>query len=552
MLDVQNSVSVMLSPLSNANPHRLSPLPLPSLRSKRSLPAMQLPHFGQIQNIRGARFINNLFDYDAIPDVKWANMSIQDFSVAAMVAMLYIPQTIIAFAYNQHPYETLGRNGIMFTARLLLNAVTKSSKFSINSWFFDSAMQDKYLAAELKDAEGIGGWWNKTVHHFIQSRHGLDGDPFVEVMRPSGEFLKEADRAKAKWTGLKGNIEGSLFGYEKNVSFSTVLEQLEHNFDLYKRGIFTKEAILEKQDHFTINLWSDKLKKMCGPKEAASETINTRLGQLLTKEGHLVGEQDRAWVQQAIKRALRLYDEVDGIKPGQLDKQFRVIKDRLHDTVPKQRHAVLKEESSRFIEAIHGSWIEAAEPALENARSIAYQRFEKLIDDSAHITDKATLKAMVTEAKNSLAHVYENGTSVLKGSLPDALGTVFKPSVRRRVIAQFLERRNSFLLAQVGFMAVLNAVLVGQLAMILVFHTFARLDGDFDPEKYKQKLNHNKKPAELTQNSSGLHGVTTQPTVTTPVKQLPAAHKLTAVNAFELKPTQVSNGLTAQQELTHG
>lgn len=449
-----------------------------------------------INNLPFSQRIYNRFDYDAIPSGKVANLSLQDMSTFAVVMAVYIPECIGAFASGRHPWETFGRNVLALVFRLGMTVFTKNKKFSLNSWFLDSAMHDK-TQASLKKAknfnEKLGNAWHNMVKVPIQKYYGINGDFINEAIRPSGIPVSERQRFSVNWSGFKGNELGSLKEMAERYELGNIKKLTQTHFkrvmageqtlDEARRLLFDPGQAIETNRGIIKESLNKDLIKTLSPKAILRESSKSHIRALFDRSGKIKPEADIQKGVTKFQRLWRLYADTPIATNKSLEQNFRAfLRDGKEAGSSKGATAAL----DRWLDELEHDWQVVHKKPVAQVLETLDASFSKLVARSKKLAPEA-LDAAFEKAWQPLAHISPNGKNLHKvgGKLASLLEPSLKLSQRLNVTRGFLDRQGLFMFAQLSFISVLNALLMGQLLMIIVFDTFARMDPDFvPPEKH--------------------------------------------------------------------
>lgn len=500
------------------------------LNSNTEATAPQVTSGSTLQMLPWARSLYNNFDYDRIPSGKFANMSLQDVTILGLVTAIYVPETIGAFKHGLHPYETLGRNGLSLAFRVLITILTKNDQFSINSWLLDSAMQDRKLAKpeELKHPiDTFGVFWHNQIKKPIQETYGMNGDFIHEVLKPAvgnPQTINEGIRYKTKWTKWKGNhLDTVTELMNRRYQFVDIKSWWEHhlynlaprlhannkNLDMIPESIPLKDSI--KEIYQRTEAHTKQLIKTLAPNNILFERSKHLLDSVFEKEGQLKASNDIDHAAFAFERAWRLFP-FERLNESQSRPDLKMT---FKDWVQQARQHRRPEEGIKAAKQALEAWLKKRQlewgdhevqggltkDLPKRVAKLVSSHFEKsaqaVIDLEGQVDKRSTAvlqqRAEEVSAKG-WAELFNanhlNQGVELSGKLSELLEPVFHLSERVKLAEGFLGRHTFFMNAQVAFLSVLQALIVGQFMMLIVFHTFARLDDDFDASVLEKNKKH--------------------------------------------------------------
>jgi hypothetical protein len=199
--------------------------------------------------------------YNNLPppvNMRVGGLSIEDFTNRLMVWTIYIPQGIMAIKYKQHPFETWGRNIIIWLGMLGVNIVGKHPKYGFNAGF-NALMTPKEKLAPLPQSitERAGFFFKnpRQILNHLANPFRIDRN-YLEIAREAGVNLKKV--------GVKGNLAEAVKGavwskfdvneHEKILGFADILlERAEKAGGSRLKARLTEQAQLVKKVAFRIS-----------------------------------------------------------------------------------------------------------------------------------------------------------------------------------------------------------------------------------------------------------------------------------------------------------
>jgi hypothetical protein len=183
-----------------------------------------------IAHEKAAKNIAKVFDGGALGklfsrDVRIGGLSLEEMSSRFLTLFgIYIPQGILAVKDQKHPYETNGRNILIWVMTFLLTQFLKNDTFGVNSLFLSPLMieKGKLQAFDRKaDIPANAGFFKRAygsvfkapfnVFQRTLNRHfGMKGD-YLAVLKDAGIEISESDikkalkSTKAPWASLDNN-----------------------------------------------------------------------------------------------------------------------------------------------------------------------------------------------------------------------------------------------------------------------------------------------------------------------------------------------------------
>ena len=113
----------------------------------------EVQHEAVVRGYRFASFIKNrllggkLFNND----IRWGGLSLEDMASRVQTLLgVYLLQGYYAIKDDKHPWETNGRNAVIWVMTLLLQNLAKSENYGVNTLLFNPFMRQKgYLSSEM-------------------------------------------------------------------------------------------------------------------------------------------------------------------------------------------------------------------------------------------------------------------------------------------------------------------------------------------------------------------------------------------------------------------
>ncbi len=156
----------------------------------------EVPQEAVVRGYRFASFIKNrllggkLFNND----IRWGGLSLEDMASRVQTLLgVYLLQGYYAIKDDKHPWETNGRNAVIWVMTLLLQNLAKSENYGVNTLLFNPFMRQKgYLSSEMSG-----------LQKFLD--HGRMDVDYLDILQDAGikisdEELKGARKGKkALW-----------------------------------------------------------------------------------------------------------------------------------------------------------------------------------------------------------------------------------------------------------------------------------------------------------------------------------------------------------------
>jgi hypothetical protein len=232
------------------------------------------------------------------------------------------------------------------------------------------------------------------------------------------------------------------------------------------------------------------------PNNTISEAAQNVMGGLFTKLKEAAPEEIKALQHEAGSQFGKLFHLYQGHEPLEAEKAAHAFKHMVQEALledPKQAKTLASQKLSTWLKQANEGWRNALEQPIEAVIDNVATKFEETVSEGKRMKPLNLGKQpLITLAKENWSHLIhfteqEGGLQKIGGKLAPMLEPMMQLSHRFNMTRGFLDRRNVFMGIQVAFISALQAVLVGQLMMVLVFNTFARMDHDFDPTRFKNK-----------------------------------------------------------------
>lgn len=187
------------------------------------------------------------FIYNNIPppvNTRVGGMSLEDFTLRLMVWTIYLPQGIMAIRYRQHPFETWGRNVLVWLGGIAIVLLGKHPKYGFNA-IFNQFMVPRQKLPKLPD-----GMLEKArlfkqnpkmlMEHLVNPLRPREN--YLEIMREAGinlrtlgykgpytsEAMLKAVREKPFWPTLDINEKYKLHALRNMVRSASKRQAVEN------------------------------------------------------------------------------------------------------------------------------------------------------------------------------------------------------------------------------------------------------------------------------------------------------------------------------------
>ncbi|MDX2084106.1 MAG: hypothetical protein SFZ03_01795 [Candidatus Melainabacteria bacterium] len=213
-----------------------------------------------------ARSVNGILERSGIGQLepRIFNLSLEDMTIRSMLLGFYAIQCGYAFAFQQHPWETLSRNILGWVIALGIAIWTKSDEFGLNPALNHLMKERSGLStlatsapANKEGFKAVTEMAFKPIGRFFE-QFQLRGDYFEDILRPAGVRFSDSDKKKAFWSKTvlaDHNIETMVANYDRalktHFAIPAVQEPLEkllqHFAAEFKEGTaHSKEALAER------------------------------------------------------------------------------------------------------------------------------------------------------------------------------------------------------------------------------------------------------------------------------------------------------------------
>jgi hypothetical protein len=222
----------------------LNPTSLPPRRAERKHPS---PRFGSvaaeavkqgvadIAHLKMANRIQKILDR---PGFKWANndvrvggLSLEDVAGRLQTAIgVYLLQGYFAIKDDKHPWETNGRNAIVWLMTLALTSLTKSENYGVNTIFLNPFMKQKHTPVRFLPF---------LQRPFDNVRMDMD---YLDIIEKCGIKISDSEKAGAM-KGKKALWASSWLDANKVEKIQNKLIELNQKGSLNESEQKLKEAI---------------------------------------------------------------------------------------------------------------------------------------------------------------------------------------------------------------------------------------------------------------------------------------------------------------------
>lgn len=157
-------------------------------------------------------------------DVRMGGLSLEDVAGRLQTLIgVYLLQGYYSIKDDKHPWETNGRNAMIWVMTLLLQNMTKSESYGLNTLLFNPFMRQKgYLSTE-----------NKAMQGFLD-RFRMDVD-YVDLLRDAGIPIK-GDELKGAQAGKKALWASSWLDANKSALLKKRYESLHQIVEEAKKS----------------------------------------------------------------------------------------------------------------------------------------------------------------------------------------------------------------------------------------------------------------------------------------------------------------------------
>lgn len=185
---------------------------------------------GTLTHHKIAKSLTKIFDSGPLGrlfsnDLRMRGLSMEDVAARSLTLFgLYIPQGFLSIKDQRHPYETNGRNALMWTLSVFLTQFLKNKGFGVNSLFLNPLMIEKSQLTTFDRQADIpkdAGFFIRTIHrtmkppiNWVQRQlnraFGMDGD-YLAVLKDAGIDVNKKDIPNAMmgitapWADLDNN-----------------------------------------------------------------------------------------------------------------------------------------------------------------------------------------------------------------------------------------------------------------------------------------------------------------------------------------------------------
>lgn len=184
-----------------------------------------------ITHLKTAEAIQQLFKW-AKKDVRMGGLSLEDMAGRLQTAIgVYLLQGFYAVKEEKHPWETNGRNAIVWLMTLALTSLTKSENYGVNTVFLNPFMKQKGTAVRFAPS---------FIRNAIDALR-MDMD-YVDIIEKCGIKISDSEKAGAQ-KGTKALWASSWLDANKVEKVQNKLLELSQKDTLTDAEKELKEAI---------------------------------------------------------------------------------------------------------------------------------------------------------------------------------------------------------------------------------------------------------------------------------------------------------------------
>lgn len=141
-------------------------------------------------------------------DIRVGGLSLEDMAGRLLTLIgIYIPQGYFACRDNKHPWETNGRNAVVWLMTLGLTSLTKSENFGVNTLLLNPLMQQKGSAVRYAS-------FLQAPMNLLKNKLGIKVD-YVDILNKQAQFVMDKLRMDVDYVDILKDAKISLSDAEK-------------------------------------------------------------------------------------------------------------------------------------------------------------------------------------------------------------------------------------------------------------------------------------------------------------------------------------------------